>query len=305
VITDPEELPAGWTPDVEVDEPLVRRLLAGLPDELGHVRHLPVEFVAEGWDNSVWRVGPQLVARVPRRALAVPLLEHEARWLPQVTAPLVECGLQVPSPVRLTPAGRHHPYPWLLLSWVPGELLEGSPPSGRDLLLERLVAALPALHRPAPPQAPLNPFRGPDLRDMPPPRPAVVRAARDVLGGDAVAGLLDVLASGVAAAPWASPRTWCHGDLHPRNLVRTPQGGLGLLDFGDLTRGDPAVDLGVLWTTFTEQQRAVSRAGLAPAYDEDVWVRAQGWAARFVLGVAGNDPRPFEATLRHAVAQLL
>lgn len=301
----PEELPAGWAPDVEVDEPLVRRLLAELPDDLRHIGDLPVQFVDEGWDNSVWRVGPDLVARVPRRGMAVPLLEHEAAWLPQVTAPLVERGVQVPSPVRLTPAGSHHPYPWLLLTWVPGELVEGSSPTARDLLLEQLVAALPQLHRPAPPDAPLNPFRGPDLRDLPPPRASAVAGAHEVLGSEVVAGLLTVLEDGSASPPWTGPRAWCHGDLHPRNIVRGPDDALGLIDFGDLTRGDPAVDLAVLWTTFTQQQRAEGVAALAPSYDPAVWDRARGWAARFVLGVTGDDPRSFAATVRHTVAQLL
>ena len=297
--------PAGWHPDVEVDEGLVRRLLRDLPEELAGVRDLPIEHVADGWDNSVWRVGAELAARVPRRPLAAPLLVQEARWAGQVTAPLVEQGVAAPRGVHLTPPGRHHPYPWLLVTWVDGEILEEVAVDERGPLLSVLVDALPAAHRPAPPDAPLNPFRGPDLRDLPPPRAAVLRASRDLLGADTVAGLMTVHDDGVAAPPWPGPRVWCHGDLHPRNLLRTPQGGAGVIDLGDVTAGDPAVDLGALWTTFAGHQRRVALTDLAPSYDEHVWARARAWAARFVLAVAGNAPGPFEATLRHAVSQLL
>lgn len=289
----------------EVDETLVRALLTALPSHLAHLRDAPVSFVAEGWDNSVWRVGPDLAARVPRRELAVAPAVNEARWLDVVAAPLVERGVRVPSPVHLAPAGDLHPFPWLLVTWVEGTLLEGSPPAQRGDLVAPLASVLPSLHCPAPADAPLNPFRGPDLREMPAPGPGIVTAGRRVVGHGAVTRLLEVLEGAVDAPPWSGPRTWCHGDLHPRNLVRTPDGGLGVLDFGDLTAGDPAVDLGVAWTTFTADQREAFLAHLRPVYDEHVSTRAQGWAARFVLGVAGNAPAPFAATLEHATAQLL
>jgi aminoglycoside phosphotransferase (APT) family kinase protein len=304
-VNGPSHLPDGWHPDVEVDEHLVRRLLADLPHDLLHLRDLPLHFVAEGWDNSIWRVGPDLAARVPRRPLAAPLLRHEARWSNQATSPLVDHGLAVPRVVHLTPPGRLHPHPWLLVTWVEGAMLEELPLAERGELVDRLATALPALHRPAPPEAPVNPFRGPDLRDIAPPREPVVTAARRRLGGKVVAGLLSVLDEGLAAPPWPGDRVWCHGDLHPRNLLRTPDGGLGVIDLGDVTAGDPAVDLGVLWTTSPEEQRRRCVATLSPAYDGHVWTRARGWAARFVLAVAGNAPEHFGATLRHAVVQLL
>ena len=289
----------------EVDEALVRALLAGLPPHLAHLRDAPVSFVAEGWDNSVWRVGADLAARVPRRELAVPLAVNEARWLDVVAGPVVERGVRVPSPVHLAPAGDLHPFPWLLVTWVEGTMLEGHPPADRGDLVALLAQVLPGLHRAAPAKAPLNPYRGLDLRDMPAPRTEVAAAARDVVGRGAVERLLDVLDEGVAAAPWPGPRVWCHGDLHPRNLVRTPDGGLGVLDFGDLTAGDPAVDLGVAWTTFTSEHRTELLDRLGPSYDDAAPTRARGWAARFVIGVAGNAPAPFTATLEHATAQLL
>lgn len=305
-------LPAGWWPDTEVDEQLVRHLLADLPDELSHVRDLPVRFVAEGWDNSVWRVGEELSARIPRRPLAAPLVVSEARWLEEVAAPVRAHGVAVPRVVRLSPPHRH-PHPWLLLSWVEGRLVEHLPVPDRDGMVTPLTVALSALHRPAPVEAPLNPFRGPDLRDMPPPRPDVLANARRVLGHDVVEEFLTVLDQAAAVPTWPWARTWCHGDLHPRNLVMTPQEGLGILDFGDLTSGDPAVDLAVLWVALDEQQRSRCLAPLAGAtaadgralYDDHVGVRARGWAARFVLAVAGHEPEPFGATLQHAVGQLL
>ncbi len=58
--------------DVGVSE-LVRCLLA---DQHPDLARLPVEFLANGWDNELYRVGDGLIARLPRRALGA---HHRAR----------------------------------------------------------------------------------------------------------------------------------------------------------------------------------------------------------------------------------
>src|SRR5450755_2465758 len=50
--------------EVEVSADLVRRLLA---DQHPDLARLPVEFLANGWDNELYRVGDGLLARLPRR----------------------------------------------------------------------------------------------------------------------------------------------------------------------------------------------------------------------------------------------
>lgn len=287
-----------------IDEPLVRALLRGLPAPLAHVRDLPLAFVAEGWDNSVWRVGHDLAARVARRSLAAPGLENEARWAAVAAAPLVERGVPVTLPVHLTPGGGLHPLPWLLTTWVEGTLVDDVPVADRGPAARRLAGVLPRLHRPAPPGAPHNPFRATPISDLPAPAPDVVERARGVLGDVATTGLLEVLAHAGRAPRWPGPARWVHGDLHPLNLVVGPA-GLGVLDLGDVTAGDPAVDLGVLWTSFDAAQRSDATARLAPHYDDHVGDRARGWAARLLLGVAGNDAARFAGTLSHAVPQVL
>ena len=80
--------------EVEITADLVRRLLAGQhPDLAG----LPVRPLASGWDNSLFRLGDELVARLPRRALGASILVNEQRWLPSLASRL---PLPVPVPVR-------------------------------------------------------------------------------------------------------------------------------------------------------------------------------------------------------------
>ena len=68
--------------DIDVTEPLVRRLLTEqFPDLAG----LPLRLAASGWDNTIFRLGSNLAVRLPRREAAAHLIEHEQRWLPQLT----------------------------------------------------------------------------------------------------------------------------------------------------------------------------------------------------------------------------
>lgn len=60
-----------------------------------------------------------------------------------------------------------------------------------------------------------------------------------------------------------------------------------VIDFGDLTAGDPAVDLSVAWMLWPASERDVFRAAAnrgAVRIDDPMWRRARGWAIH--LGVA-------------------
>ena len=69
-----------WSPELVVDEPLVRRLLSQFPEL--EVRSL--QKLAEGWDNSVWLVDERYAFRFPRREVAIPGLEREIAVLPEL-----------------------------------------------------------------------------------------------------------------------------------------------------------------------------------------------------------------------------
>ncbi|HSO04853.1 MAG TPA: hypothetical protein VLQ92_10260, partial [Candidatus Limnocylindrales bacterium] len=63
--------------EVAVDHHLVRRLLRGQHPDLAD---LPLRRIGSGWDNAVYRLGPDLTVRVPRRELGARLIAGELRW---------------------------------------------------------------------------------------------------------------------------------------------------------------------------------------------------------------------------------
>jgi aminoglycoside phosphotransferase (APT) family kinase protein len=108
-----------------------------------------------------------------------------------------------------------------------------------------------------------------------------------------------VLRAWVAAltAPgYDGPPVWLHGDLHPANILVNDGQVSGVIDFGDITAGDPASDLSVAWMLlplgchdifWSAYQAAGGRAGGA------LRARARGWALNLaVVFLAHSEDNP-------------
>jgi aminoglycoside phosphotransferase (APT) family kinase protein len=141
-----------------------------------------------------------------------------------------------------------------------------------------------ALHRPAPAGAPPNTWRGVPLAH----RMGILRQHLRELDGtvDDVA-VLELWQRALAARTWSAPPLWLHGDLHPGNLLVSGGRVVAVIDFGDLTAGDPATDLSIAWMLLSSSERSTFRAAASGGHDpidEDTWMRARGWA--LALGLA-------------------
>jgi aminoglycoside phosphotransferase (APT) family kinase protein len=302
--------------EVDVSAELVRRLLAAQQPELAH---LPVEVIANGWDNAICRVGESLVARLPRRAVAARLLANEQRWLP-VLAPRLP--LPVPAPVRTGQPGLGYPWPWSIVPYLPGRVAARNPPADPVDAAVSLGRFLGALHAPAAADAPANPFRGIPLAD----REATLTENLTIVGGlvDSRA-VMRVWDAALAAPAWGGPPVWLHGDLHPANILVHHGRISGVIDFGDITSGDPATDLSVAWMllparshdAFRDAYQAASSdtAGHTATSDRPghtagaraTWARARGWAlALSLVFLAHSADNPLLSEIgRHTLSAVL
>jgi aminoglycoside phosphotransferase (APT) family kinase protein len=260
-------------PDVDVSVELVRQLLAQQHPDLAS---LAVGVLANGWDNVICTVGTALLARLPRRAQAAKLVAHEQRWLPVLAAKL---PLPIPAPVRVGQPAHGFPWKWSLVPFLPGQIAALTPPDDLTSGAVALGEFLAALHVAAPPDAPVNPFRGGPLAD----RAQRVTEHLDLTASGPLADAArPIWDSAIAAAPWAGPPTWVHGDLHPANILVNAGRINAVIDFGDLTSGDPATDLSVAWMVLPAKEREIFRHAYGQA-DDDTWARARGWALSLAL----------------------
>ncbi len=272
-----------------VDEALVRRLLA---DQHPDIADMPLSHLDSGWDNVIYRLGDEHTVRLPRREVAAALLRNEQTWLPEIAASV---PLPVPCAVAIGRPTDYYPWPWSILPWFEGVSADLSAPRAEEA--DRFARFLMALHRPAPANAPANPVRGVPLRA----REANTRERMDRLkaGKDALSPALESIWASALAAPVASEARWLHGDLHAQNVLVDGAGNItAVIDWGDITGGDPATDLAGIWALFPSPQ---ARQRILHAYAPDLALldRARGWA--FVFGVVLTDSGNINSP-RHAAA---
>ena len=168
------------------------------------------------------------------------LLREEHRRLPEIAPRL---PLPVPTPQYLGEPSPLFPQPWTIVAWVSGE-----PADGAEIEDESAAAVLAkflrALHTEVPASAPRDGGKGERVRN------AQLEFDADlieVLGEDRVRRIEEIWRDGSSAPDRAGPRVWVHQDLHPANVVANGGALAGVIDFGELCPGDPAVDLAAAW----------------------------------------------------------
>jgi aminoglycoside phosphotransferase (APT) family kinase protein len=277
-------MPADVTPaaEVDIDSALVRELLA---EQHADLAALPLRLVANGWDNAIFRLGDDLAVRLPRREMAATLVIHEQRWLPLVAPTL---PLPVPVPVRAGEPSEvlGYPWAWSVCPWLAGGVALHATLADRVDAARTIGGFLAAMHRPAPADAPHNPWRGVPLAHRTDRLHECLARIGDNVDAPAIVAAWEEL---VATPPWPRSPVWLHGDMHPANVLVDDGGRVcAVIDFGDMTAGDPATDLGIAWMLFGDDDRARAAfriaAGGDDAVDDDTWQRGRGWA--LAIGVA-------------------
>jgi aminoglycoside phosphotransferase (APT) family kinase protein len=257
----------------------VRSLLVSQHPDLAH---LQVRFLADGWDNTQFRLGKDLIVRLPRRQLAAELIEHEQTWLPQIAPSL---PLPIPVPLRIGSQSDLFPWPWSVVRWIAGTDAISAHVTDTEAEGVRLGRFFAALHTPAPANAPENRFRG---------IPLAQRADRDGAALQSLRGqgllpeaAMEIWKQALTAQPHRGPSLWLHGDPHAGNMVVDGGRITSVIDWGDITSGDPASDLVGCWMVLDHAGRDAARSVLP--HDDDTWTRASGWAVSFAAMLLTNS----------------
>jgi aminoglycoside phosphotransferase (APT) family kinase protein len=265
-----------WAADVAVTAGLARELIAHQFIELAGA---PVESLGEGWDNAAYLVGGEYVFRFPRRIIAAPLIAREIAILP-LLAPQLPVPISAPCFVG-TPA---QSYPWPFAGY---RSLGGNALSAMELdvpaylrVATALEAFLAALHRidaaPAIARAlPEDEIGRLDHKErMPKLDERFGALAGEGLIGDPAA-LLDFLNSVAPEGPRKERLAVVHGDLYAKHVFVDPDGAIaGIIDWGDVHFGDPAIDVSVVFEVLPPPARAAFAQAYGPI-DERTWELAR------------------------------
>ena len=268
---------APWAAKTVVSPKLAVALIGAQFSDLAPVRVAPL---GVGWDNTAFLVNDVHVFRFPRREIAVPLLEAEARLLPAIAPRL---PLAVPVPDRIGRPSARFSWPFLGYRFVPGRTADRAHLSEtqREAAAEPLGRFLAALHGFPVDEALALGGVGDTIgrldlaKKVPEALERLARLPAEVLGSapDKVRSILE----GSARIRAPAARVLAHGDLYVRHLLVDDAGGLcGVIDWGDLHIGNPAVDLSVAYGFLPP----AARPRFLQAYDRRV-AAPTWWLARF------------------------
>ena len=216
-----------WSADFTIDEAHARERI----EQFFVPRSL--RLLAEGWDNTVWLADERWVFRFPRREVALPLIRNEIAVLGELSLPL------------RTPIPRFVGDTFFGAELIPGRELH--PGVDRDALGRPLGEFLRALHS-AQVSVPLgaDPFGRADMAvRVPKTLQALAQLGCDV--PDVVYAAHDL--------PPVEPTCIVHGDLHFRHVLIDGGAISGVIDWGDVCRGDPSVDLPLYWCALSPAGR--------------------------------------------------
>lgn len=256
-----------WAAEVTVDERLARRLIG---EQFPELAGRSLRLLGEGWDMTVWLVDDVWVFRFPRREVVLPGLENEIAVLPRL-APLLP--LPIPVPALLGEPSEAFQWPFYGSRFLPGrEPAEvGLSEDARVAMALPLAEFLRALHSlQLDVELPIDPNRRADMTFRVPQTIERLDELARLGLWEAPASVDEQLALAHELPPPDHP-TITHGDLHFRHvLVGNRNEPTAVIDWIDLSRNDPCVDLVLYWSTLPPAGRTEFLAAYGPATEEQL-----------------------------------
>lgn len=272
---------------------LVKKLIVQQFPEWAYLSIKPVEL--SGHDNRTFRLGSDMLIRLPSAQRYAAKVAIEQKWLP-ILAPHI--SFAIPKPLAMGQPCKDYPFNWSVYQWIEGE-------SANSLIIDDVYLPgialgfcqfLKELHKidiaGGPESGQHNFFRGGPLSVYDAETKSVIVVLKDLID---VHKVTDVWQKALSSK-WIKEAVWVHGDLSVGNILIKNNQLVGVIDFGGMAIGDPACDLVIAWTFLKGESRTIFKSQLP--LDSDTWARARGWALwkALITLVAIQDKSSSEAT---------
>jgi aminoglycoside phosphotransferase (APT) family kinase protein len=279
--------------ELRVTPDLVRQLLRNQAAPWAEQALTPVQ--SSGTDHWLFRLGADMVVRLPRRVSAAGQMAKQHEWLPRLATAL---PLAVPTPIALAASSHTFPWPWSVMKWIEGEAAEHHQICHSVRAAELMGHFIRKLQRQnawgGPPPGAHNGFRGGALIDRDADTRQCIAQLQSQFDHHA---LLAAWEESLCAPHHGGPPQWIHGDLLPGNLLTNHGELVAVIDFGLMAAGDPACDLMAAWTLFGAGARASFQQAVSA--DLSAWLRGRGWALSFAVIAL-----PYYQALNHPLAEV-
>jgi aminoglycoside phosphotransferase (APT) family kinase protein len=283
---------------IDVDVDVVRGLLAEQQPHLAGLAITPV--VSTGTVNALFRIGDDLVARLPLQDHWAEGIEREWRWIPWL-ASRITC-VRLPEPVFKGTPNDVYPLVWSVYRWIEGapyddELVDDQTAAARTLA--QYVHELRALEvTPSAPQGGRDP-----LAELDEDTRAAIENSGSLIDR---AAAMTVWEEALRTPVWDGDPAWIHGDLLRPNVLVDRGYVVAVIDYGYIGVGDPATDLIAAWAVFGPTGRTAFKEALRP--DNAAWARGRGIAlhqAAMIIPYYRDTNPLFVELARRTIGQIL
>lgn len=226
-----------------------------------------------GWDNYSFRLGDELVVRLPSAKCYAAQVKKEQQWLPVLAQHL---SYSIPHPVAKGEPTEDYPFSWSIYQWIKGENADTLSRDKFNQFATDAADFLNELHQidseNGPQPGEHNFFRGAAPSVYESETKQVISTLQDLI--DTEAALL--VWEEALSSEWTKKPVWIHGDFSAGNILVRDSRLAAIIDFGCMGIGDPACDLVLAWTFLTDESREIFKSQLN--IDANTWSRARGWA---------------------------
>jgi len=240
--------------------------------------NLPITDVEkQGHDNRTYRLGEQMLIRMPTAADYALKVPKEQELLPGLAK---RVSVSIPAPIKMGKPSADYPYPFSIYKWLSGKsinLLTLTDQEKEQLAFDmakflKELQAIMDIKGPEPGQH--NWWRGDHV------------SIYDKGAREQIAELAEIIDAGQALALWDKANAtrwnkqpiWIHGDFAMGNILMDGGKLSAVIDFGGAAVGDPACDLVIAWTYLSGKAREIFISEIETTMDSDTWLRARAWA---------------------------
>lgn len=238
-----------WEPQQTIEPPLALELIK---EQFPDLPAKNIRLLGSGWDNTAFILDEELIFRFPRREIALPLLEAEWCALPKLAT-----RLPVPIPIPQWKGIPTTKFPWPFIGYriIPGftACYANLSEEERAALAEPIARFLAMLH--ATPLSDISECKLPANNQY---RIDGVRLTTEIGKNFKELSLLGLLENQKHLESvvqnlqhFRTPMNTVlvHGDFYVRHLLLDKNHQLaGVIDWGDIHLGDPAIDLAIVYS---------------------------------------------------------